>query len=124
MGGWGVEYWLSFLKVATVIVFIVVGVVVNVGGNREQRFIGLQNWRIEGAPFHNGFVGFAKVFVTASFACTFFPLPRFGTTALMLILWSCAVGGTESLGITAGETKNPSKNMPRVVKMVFWRYAT
>jgi len=30
-------------------------------------------------------------------------------------------GGTESLGITAGETKNPSKNMPRVVKFVFWR---
>lgn len=32
-----------------------------------------------------------------------------------------SVGGTESLGITAGETKNPSKNMPRVVKLVFWR---
>ena len=30
-------------------------------------------------------------------------------------------GGTESLGITAGETENPSKNMPRVVKLVFWR---
>lgn len=26
------------------------------------------------------------------------------------------------MGITAGETKNPSKNMPRVVKMVFWRW--
>lgn len=31
-------------------------------------------------------------------------------------------GGTESLGITAGETKNPSKNMPKVVKFVFWRF--
>jgi hypothetical protein len=31
-------------------------------------------------------------------------------------------GGTESLGITAGETTNPSRNMPRVVKFVFWRY--
>jgi hypothetical protein len=31
-------------------------------------------------------------------------------------------GGTESLGITAGETENPAKNMPRVVKFVFWRY--
>lgn len=30
-------------------------------------------------------------------------------------------GGTESIAITAGETKNPSKNMPRVVKNVFWR---
>jgi AAT family amino acid transporter len=31
-------------------------------------------------------------------------------------------GGTESLGITAGETENPTRNMPRVVKFVFWRY--
>ena len=30
-------------------------------------------------------------------------------------------GGTESLGITAGETKNPSRNMPRIIKFVFWR---
>lgn len=30
-------------------------------------------------------------------------------------------GGTESIAITAGETKNPTKNMPRVVKNVFWR---
>lgn len=30
-------------------------------------------------------------------------------------------GGTESIAITAGETKDPTKNMPRVVKNVFWR---
>ena len=30
-------------------------------------------------------------------------------------------GGTESLGVTAGETRNPTRNMPRVVKAVFWR---
>ncbi|KAJ7350342.1 amino acid permease-domain-containing protein [Mycena albidolilacea] len=88
------EYWLSFLKVATVLVFIIVGVSVNISAD-----IGTSNWRIPGAPFVGGFGGFARVFVTASFA----------------------YGGTESLGITAGETKNPSKNMPRVVKFVFWR---
>ncbi|KAJ7188561.1 amino acid permease-domain-containing protein [Mycena filopes] len=93
------EYWLSFLKVATVIIFIVLGILVNLGLNEEHRFIGVSNWRIPGAPFVGGFGGFARVFVTASFA----------------------YGGTESLGITAGETKNPSKNMPRVVKFVFWR---
>lgn len=65
------EYWLSFLKVVTVIVFILVGIVVNAGVNREHTYIGLRNWRIDGAPFHAGFAGFAKVFVTASFACTF-----------------------------------------------------
>jgi AAT family amino acid transporter len=30
-------------------------------------------------------------------------------------------GGTESIAITAGETANPTKNIPRVVKNVFWR---
>jgi amino acid transporter, AAT family len=30
-------------------------------------------------------------------------------------------GGTESIAITAGETKDPARNMPRVVKNVFWR---
>ena len=40
-----------------------------------------------------------------------------------LLGWPLVVGGTESLGITAGETKNPSRTMPRVVKLVFWRYS-
>ncbi|KAF8629118.1 hypothetical protein AX17_005704 [Amanita inopinata Kibby_2008] len=93
------EYWISSLKVFTIMAFIVTGVLVNAGMNSEHRFIGLSNWRVPGAPFVGGFSGFAKVFVTASFA----------------------FGGTESLGITAGETKNPSRNMPRVVKFVFWR---
>lgn len=93
------EYWLSSLKVVTIIVFILLGILVNVGANQEHRFIGFENWQIPGAPFVGGFGGFAHVFVTASFA----------------------FGGTESLGITAGETKNPGKNMPRVVKFVFWR---
>ncbi|CCL99850.1 uncharacterized protein FIBRA_01874 [Fibroporia radiculosa] len=75
------------------------GIFVNLGANREHELIGVRNWLIAGAPFVGGFGGFARVFVTASFA----------------------YGGTESLGITAGETKNPSRNMPRVVKFVFWR---
>ncbi|KAJ8521185.1 hypothetical protein ONZ45_g2094 [Pleurotus djamor] len=93
------EYWLASLKVATILVFIILGILVNVGVNTDHTYIGGSNWRIEGAPFRGGFGGFARVFVTASFA----------------------YGGTESLGITAGETKNPSRNMPRVVKAVFWR---
>ncbi|KAI0675079.1 amino acid permease-domain-containing protein [Trametes maxima] len=93
------EYWLSSLKVATVVVFIILGIAVNVGGNQAHEYIGAKNWHIPGAPFVGGFGGFARVFVTASFA----------------------YGGTESLGITAGETKNPSRTMPQVVKLVFWR---
>ncbi|KAI5120817.1 hypothetical protein M0805_003213 [Coniferiporia weirii] len=93
------EYLLSSLKVVTIVAFIIVGTLVNAGVNREHTAIGFANWRISGAPFVNGFSGFSRVFVTASFA----------------------YGGTESLGITAGETRNPTKNMPRIVRAVFWR---
>lgn len=67
------EYWLSSLKVATIIVFIILGIVVNVGGNQAHEYIGARNWHIPGAPFVGGFGGFARVFVTASFACACFP---------------------------------------------------
>ncbi|MDE9448562.1 lysine transporter, partial [Xenorhabdus bovienii] len=29
--------------------------------------------------------------------------------------------GTELIGITAGESKDPAKNIPRAVRKVFWR---
>ena len=73
-----IEYWLSSLKVVTIVVFILLGTLVNVGANYEHRFIGFKNWQIPGAPFVGGFGGFAHVFVTASFACMLFP---FSTSA-------------------------------------------
>ncbi|KAI9848550.1 MAG: hypothetical protein M1837_007219 [Sclerophora amabilis] len=93
------EYWLCLLKVVTIVIFIILGVVVNCGGNNTHTYIGARNWYIGDAPFVDGIGGFASVFVTAAFA----------------------YGGTESIAITAGETQNPTKNIPRVVKNVFWR---
>ena len=63
------EYWLASLKVAMIVVFIILGIVVNAGGNTSHEYIGGKNWRIGDAPFVGGFGGFARVFVTASFAC-------------------------------------------------------
>ncbi|EEA21457.1 Basic amino-acid permease [Talaromyces marneffei ATCC 18224] len=93
------EYILSILKVVTIVIFIVLGIVVNCGGNTSHQYIGGRNWHIGDAPFVGGIGGFASVFVTASFA----------------------YGGTESIAVTAGETKDPAKNLPRVVRNVFWR---
>lgn len=50
---------------------MILGIVVNCGGNTEHHYIGGENWRIPGAPFHDGIGGFASVFVTAAFACEF-----------------------------------------------------
>ena len=57
------------MKVITIIAFMITGVLVNAGVNVDHRYIGGENWRIPGAPFVGGFGGFARVFVTASFAC-------------------------------------------------------
>ncbi|KAK3706357.1 Basic amino-acid permease [Vermiconidia calcicola] len=75
------------------------GIVVNAGGNQSGSYIGGKYWNIGDAPFVGGIGGFASFFITAAFA----------------------YGGTESIAITAGETKDPTKNLPRVVKNVFWR---
>ncbi|GIZ37546.1 hypothetical protein CKM354_000099000 [Cercospora kikuchii] len=93
------EYWLSLLKVATIVVFIILGIAVNCGANTDREYIGGRYFLQGDAPFVNGIGGFASVFVTAAFA----------------------YGGTESIAITAGETKNPAKTLPRVIRNVFWR---
>lgn len=68
------EYWIASLKVITIVAFILTGVLVNAGVNVTHHYIGFHNWTIKGAPFVGGFGGFARVFVTASFACMSFPL--------------------------------------------------
>ena len=93
------EYILSLLKIATIIVFIVLGICVNAGANTMHEYIGGRNWHIGDAPFVGGIGGFASVFVSASFA----------------------YGGTESIGITAGETRHPEKVIPKTVRNVFFR---
>ncbi|KAF9919981.1 hypothetical protein FBU30_010295 [Linnemannia zychae] len=92
------EYWFSIVKVLTVFVFIIVGILVDagvVGGDR----IGFRNWTIEGAPIKDGFGGILGVFLVAGFSFQ----------------------GTELIGIAAGESENPRKNVPKAIKQVFWR---
>ncbi|KAG0084975.1 hypothetical protein BGZ93_000916 [Podila epicladia] len=92
------EYWFSVIKVLTVIIFIVVGILVDagvVGGDK----IGFRNWTIPGAPIVDGFGGILGVFLVAGFSFQ----------------------GTELIGIAAGESENPRKNVPKAIKQVFWR---
>ncbi|KAF9354754.1 hypothetical protein BGX34_010832 [Mortierella sp. NVP85] len=95
------EYWLSLIKVLAVVVFIIVGFLY-IGGA-----VGTP---IEGAPkpgpqvfdldpFHGGFAALFSIFLNAGFSFQ----------------------GAELVGIAAGETKNPRKNVPRAIRQVFWR---
>ncbi|KTD55104.1 amino acid permease [Legionella sainthelensi] len=93
-----VEYWLSFLKISVVIVFIVI-VFFLILGFAEYDAGGFQNWRIGDAPFHSGWVGILGALVAAGFSFQ----------------------GTELIGIAAGESENPQTNIPKAIKMIFWR---
>jgi len=94
------EYAFSIMKVAAVIGFIILGVVINCGGTPDSGYIGGKNWVNPGA-FNNGFQGFCNLLVTAAFS----------------------FAGTELVGLAAAETQNPSKALPKAIKQVFWRIA-
>ncbi|CAH0540340.1 Lysine-specific permease [Vibrio marisflavi CECT 7928] len=89
------EYIMSFLKVAVIIIFIVLGTCLVF----TQPHFGASNFTISDGPFHHGFAGFISVFLVAGFSFQ----------------------GCELIGISAGETKDPEKNIPKAVKSVFWR---
>lgn len=93
------EFWFSIIKVVTVIVFIIVGILMIIGILKGGEGTGWHNWQIGDAPFVGGFwsmIGIAMI-VGYSFQ------------------------GTELIGIAAGESKDPEKNIPKSMKQVFWR---
>ncbi|CAO3572524.1 unnamed protein product [Mortierella alpina] len=95
------EYWLSLIKVLAVIVFIIVGFLY-IGGAVGTRIPGAPKPGPEVfnlGPFHGGFTGLFSIFLNAGFSFQ----------------------GAELVGIAAGETKNPRKNVPRAIRQVFWR---
>lgn len=92
------EFIFAIIKVTAVVGFILLGIVINIGGTPTEGYIGGKYWEDPGA-FHNGFKGLCSVFVTAAFA----------------------FAGTELVGLAAAETANPRKSLPTAIKQVFWR---
>jgi yeast amino acid transporter len=92
------EFVFSIIKVIAIIGFIILGVILDIGGGPAGTYVGGKLWHNPGA-FNNGFKGLCSVFVTAAFA----------------------FAGTELVGLAAAETSNPRKSLPRAAKQVFWR---
>ncbi|KAG0290789.1 hypothetical protein BGZ96_005764 [Linnemannia gamsii] len=95
------EYWLSLIKVLAVFVFIIVGFLY-IGGAigtvaPGELKPGPEIFDLD--PFHGGFTALFSIFLNAGFSFQ----------------------GAELVGIAAGETKNPRKNVPRAIRQVFWR---
>jgi len=90
------EFWFALLKVLVVIVFVIIAILVVtgvVGGVKYGTAV------FDMSPFHGGFIGVLNIFLTAGFSFQ----------------------GSELVGIAAGESSNPRKNVPKAISQVFWR---
>ncbi|MEX5237970.1 amino acid permease, partial [Kocuria arenosa] len=92
------EFWFSLIKVVTIVVFLVLGVLMIVGiiGGTSP---GFSNWTTGDAPFVGGGAGILAIFMVAGFSFQ----------------------GTELVGVAAGEAENPEKNVPKAIRTVFVR---
>ncbi|PVU94694.1 hypothetical protein BB560_005919, partial [Smittium megazygosporum] len=92
------EFWFALLKVIAILAFIIVGSLVAAGVLGGVKY-GFSNWKYEEAPFVDGFKGTLLTFVFAGYSFM----------------------GTESIGVTAGESENPRRDVPRAIKQLFFR---
>ncbi|EWY84344.1 hypothetical protein FOYG_14096 [Fusarium oxysporum NRRL 32931] len=97
------EFWASLFKLAAVVIFLIIAVVLVCGGGPDggqyDHYWGARLWHESPGAFKNGFKGFCSVFVTAAFSFS----------------------GTELVGFAVAEAKNPALSMPGAIKQVFWR---
>src|SRR6202047_1420433 len=98
------EYWFAGIKVVTVVIFLAVGALM-ITGMIGDHHAGFHNWFLHDpktgtkAPFVGGLTAILTVFLVAGFSFQ----------------------GTEGVGLAAAETANPTKNVPKAIRTVFWR---
>lgn len=97
------EYWFAIIKVVTVVLFLGVGLL-TIFGILGGEYIGMKNFTLGDAPFLGG--GFSGKFLSV---------------LGVFLIAGFSFQGTELIGITAGESENPEKNIPKAIKQVFWR---
>ncbi|WP_304166559.1 proline-specific permease ProY [Lonsdalea britannica] len=94
------EFWLSFFKVATIILMIAAGIGIIIWGiGNGGQPTGIHNLWTNGGFFSNGIMGMIL--------------------SLQMVMF--AYGGVEIIGITAGEAQDPRKSIPRAINSVPWR---
>ncbi len=92
------EFWFAGIKVVTVIIFLIVGIA-TIMGILGGHSIGFKNFTVGEAPFVGGVKSIFLVFLIAGFSFQ----------------------GTELVGIAAGESEEPEKNIPKAINTIFWR---
>ncbi|TPX34247.1 hypothetical protein SmJEL517_g03064 [Synchytrium microbalum] len=98
------EYWLSLIKVIAIVIFIIIGISAVCGAFPSVGKLGFTYWistdhHPHWTPSSNGLAGIAYAFPTAFYS----------------------FGGTELVGITAGEAADPRETVPKAIRGTFWR---
>ncbi|KAK0503212.1 dicarbixylic amino acid permease [Armillaria luteobubalina] len=105
------EFWFSSIKVIALIGLLLMGIIIDLGGNPQHDRIGFRYWQHPDGPMghyllsqvHNEhlsiFLGFWATLTNALFAFI----------------------GTELIGVTVGEAENPRRNIPIAIRRTFWR---
>ncbi|QHZ48787.1 S-methylmethionine permease [Bacillus sp. NSP9.1] len=96
------EFWFSSIKVLAILLFIILG------GSAIFGVIPLQNG--DSAPLLSNFSGEGGLFPNGM-------LPIF----MAMLSVNFAFSGTELIGIAAGESADPEKNIPKAIKTTIWR---
>ncbi|KAI8611697.1 lysine-specific permease [Chytriomyces sp. MP71] len=96
-----IEYWLSFMKVISVTIFIMIATAIVCGANHEFGVLGFRNWNGENIPGA--------------------PISSFSSVMACFTMAFYSYGGTELIGVTAGEAKNPKVSIPRAIKGTVFR---
>ncbi|KAH7889741.1 dicarbixylic amino acid permease [Phlebopus sp. FC_14] len=105
------EFWMSSLKVLSLVGFILLGIIVDLGGNPLHDRIGFRYWRHPNGPMGSYLSAHVHNEHTAIFLGFWSTL----TTALFSYI------GSELVGVTVGEAQNPRRNIPRAIKRTFFR---
>lgn len=93
------EYWLALIKITVIVVFIIAGFILLFVSFGNHTAVGFSNLTNHGGFFPNG--------------------PSGIITAMLVVIYS--YGGTEIIGVTLAETKNPEKVVPKAVRNTLFR---
>ncbi|KAJ6107672.1 Arginine permease CAN1 [Penicillium sp. IBT 18751x] len=104
------EFWLSSVKIITVVGFMIFAICMNAGVGQEG-YIGFRYW-VHPGPF----VAYELTDVGNDTS-----LAKFIGFWAVLIKAGFSYQGTELVGIAAGETENPRKTVPSAIKKTFFR---
>jgi amino acid transporter len=102
-----IEFWFSMIKVLTVVGFLIFGICIDAGAG-QNGYLGFHTWGNPGA--------FAPYLLDPSN-----PVAKFVGFWAVLVQAGFSYQGTELVGIAAGETENPRKNVPAAIKKTFFR---